>query len=136
MPSSKTCMTCHSQVWKDAEMLAVVRESYQEDRSIRWIRVHDLPDFVYFDHSIHVAKGVGCSTCHGEVDEMPLTWRTETLQMDWCLSCHRDPVRYLRPRGEIFNLHFDPGSLSREERERLAGEYGVAASTDCSRCHR
>jgi len=136
IPSSKTCMTCHSQVWKDAEILALLRSSYQEDRSIRWIRVHDLPDFVYFDHSIHVAKGVGCSTCHGLVDEMPLTWRTQTLQMDWCLSCHRDPVRSLRPRSEVFDLHFDTESQTREERERLAVEYKVTSRTDCSICHR
>ena len=136
IPSTKTCMTCHSQVWKDAPILEPVRESYRSDRSTEWVRVHDLPDFAYFDHSIHVAKGIGCSTCHGRVDQMPLTWRTQTLNMDWCLSCHRDPVANVRPRERVFDMEFDPASQTRAERERLAEQYHVRSMINCSTCHR
>jgi hypothetical protein len=136
MPSSKTCMGCHSVVWKDAEILEPVRESYRSDRSLAWTRVHDLPDFAYFDHSIHLRKGIGCSTCHGRVDEMPLMWRTETLNMDWCLSCHRDPVANVRPRDRIFDMAWDPRELGQEEREALAAEYAIESRTDCGTCHR
>lgn len=136
LPSTKVCMGCHSMVWKDAPMLEPVRESFRTDRPIEWIRVHDLPDFAYFDHSIHVAKGIGCSTCHGEVDEMPLMWRTETLNMDWCLACHRDPAAHVRPRERVFDMDWDPLSLSRAERERLAAEHRLESETNCSVCHR
>jgi hypothetical protein len=129
-------MGCHSVVWKDAEILEPVRASYREDRSIEWIRVHDLPDFAYFDHSIHLKKGIGCSSCHGRVDQMPLTWRAETLNMDWCLACHRDPVSHVRPRSELFDMQFDPAAQTRAEREELAREYGIRNLTNCSICHR
>ncbi len=136
IPPTKTCMGCHSLVWKDAPMLAPVRESFRNDRPIEWIRVHDLPDFAYFDHSIHLKKGIGCTTCHGQVDEMPLTWRTESLNMDWCLACHRDPAAFVRPRERVFDVDWEPGSLSAEERARLAGEYHLESLTNCSVCHR
>ncbi len=136
IPPTKTCMGCHSLVWKDAPMLAPVRASFQSDRPIEWIRVHDLPDFAYFDHSIHLKKGIGCTTCHGQVDEMPLTWRTESLNMDWCLACHRDPAAFVRPRERVFDVDWEPGSLSTEERARLAGEYHLESLTNCSVCHR
>jgi len=136
IPATKTCMGCHSQVWKDAPVLEPVRESWRTDRSIAWTRVHDLPDFVYFDHSIHVAKGIGCTTCHGQVNEMPLTWRTATLNMDWCLSCHRDPAANVRPRARVFDVDWDPASLSADERARLASEYHLKSMTNCSTCHR
>src|SRR5207302_3881905 len=103
IPPTETCMNCHREIWKDSPMLEAVRESYRSGRPLEWIRVHDLPDFVYFDHSIHVAKGVGCASCHGRVDDMPLTWRVATLQMDWCLDCHRQPERYVRPRERVFD---------------------------------
>jgi hypothetical protein len=135
-PSSKVCMGCHALVWKDAPMLEPLRESFQSDRPIEWIRVHDLPDFAYFDHSIHVAKGIGCTTCHGEVDEMPLMWRTETLTMDWCLDCHRDPAAEVRPRERVFDVDWEPGSLTRPERERLAEEHALISETNCTVCHR
>src|ERR1043166_7354606 len=106
IPPTKTCMNCHSQVWSDSPVLAAVRESFRDDRSIQWIRVHNLPGFVYFDHSIHVHQGVGCSTCHGRVDTMPLTWRENTLYMDWCLECHRQPERYVRPRKDVFRMDY------------------------------
>ena len=136
IPPTKTCMGCHSLVWKDAPVLEPVRESYRSDRPIEWTRVHDLPDFAYFDHSIHVKKGIGCTTCHGEVDEMPLTWRTETLNMDWCLGCHRHPAANVRPRERVFDVDWDPGTLSDVERAALAREYHLASMTNCSVCHR
>jgi Cytochrome c7 and related cytochrome c len=136
IPSTKVCMGCHAMVWKDAPMLEPVRESFRTDRPLPWIRVHDLPDFAYFDHSIHVAKGIGCTTCHGAVDEMPLMWRTETLNMDWCLACHRDPASQVRPRERVFDVDWDPLSLSRAERERLAAEHRLESETNCSVCHR
>jgi hypothetical protein len=104
VPPTKTCMTCHSQVWKDAPLLEPVRASFREDKSLEWLRIHDLPDFVYFDHSIHVKKGVGCETCHGRVDKMPLMIRQNTLNMEWCLECHRDPVKNLRPREAVYEM--------------------------------
>jgi hypothetical protein len=98
MPSTKTCMSCHSQLFPTAPLLEPVRESWRTDRSIEWTRVHDLPDFVYFDHSIHVSRGVACETCHGPVGQMPLLWRQESLLMTWCLDCHRHPERYQAER--------------------------------------
>ena len=136
IPPTKTCMSCHSLVWNEAPLLEPVRESFRLDVPIEWTRAHDLPDFTYFDHSIHVAKGIGCSSCHGRVDEMPLMWRTETLDMGWCLECHRDPVAYLRPRDRIFDMDFDPASQTRQEREELAALYDIASLTNCSVCHR
>jgi hypothetical protein len=136
IPPTKTCMGCHSLVWKDAPMLEPVRESYRSDLSIPWTRVHDLPDFAYFDHSIHVAKGIGCSSCHGRVDEMPLTWRSETLNMDWCLGCHRDPALHVRPRERVFDVDWAPDSLSAAERAELVERYGIQSRTSCSSCHR
>ena len=136
VPPTKTCMTCHSVVWKDATNLEPVRESWQTDRSIEWARVHDLPDFAYFDHSIHLAKGMGCTTCHGQVDEMPLMWRENTLNMDWCLACHRDPESFIRPREEVWNPDWDPTSITTQQREALVAEYDVQRLDNCSVCHR
>jgi hypothetical protein len=136
MPATKTCMSCHSMVWADAPVLELVRESYRTDRPIEWVRVHDLPDFAYFDHSIHVAKGIGCTTCHGQVDEMPLTWMANTLNMDWCLGCHRDPVAHVRPREDVFRTDWRPDSSTRAERDELVERYHVESLTDCYTCHR
>jgi hypothetical protein len=136
IPPTKTCMGCHSLVWTDAPMLEPVRESYRADTSIEWTRVHDLPDFAYFDHSIHVAKGIGCTTCHGQVDEMPLMWRENTLNMDWCLSCHRDPEAFVRDRADVFSTDWRPEDVSAEERAELAERYHLESLTDCSICHR
>jgi hypothetical protein len=99
-------MNCHSQIWTNAELLEPVRASYRTGQSLQWTRVNQLPDFVFFDHSIHVNKGVGCNTCHGPVDEMPLMYQQESLQMEWCLSCHRAPEKNLRPREEVFNMRY------------------------------
>jgi hypothetical protein len=136
IPPTKTCMGCHSMVWKDAAMLEPVRASYRDDRPIPWVRVHDLPDFAYFDHSIHVKKGIGCTTCHGQVDEMPLMWRTATLNMDWCLDCHRDPAANVRPRERVFDVNWDPESITAEERADLARRYDLHSLINCSTCHR
>ena len=141
IPATKTCMGCHLQIWKDAPVLEPVRESYRTDRSIEWTRVHDLPDFVYFDHSIHVAKGVGCESCHGRVDEMPLTWREHSLNMEWCLACHRDPAAYLRPKDKLFAMGWDPEKedppvSQRELGEKLMVQNQVKSLTNCSTCHR
>ena len=100
IPPTKTCMNCHSLLFADSPYLEPVRESFRSDKSIEWVKVHRLADFVYFNHSIHVNKGVGCSTCHGQVNQMPLVWQASSLQMEWCLSCHRQPEQFLRPRGD------------------------------------
>src|SRR5436853_4550946 len=107
IPPTKTCMNCHAQIWTNAPMLEPVRASFRTGESLQWTRVHDLPDFVYFDHSIHVSKGVGCSSCHGPVDRMPLMYAANTLQMEWCLDCHRNPGAALRPREQVFNMEYE-----------------------------
>ncbi|MGI4757194.1 MAG: cytochrome c3 family protein [Janthinobacterium lividum] len=104
IPPTKTCMNCHAQIWTNAQMLEPVRHSWATGESIKWIRVHDLPDYVYFNHSIHVNKGIGCASCHGRVDEMPIMYMENSLQMEWCLNCHRNPSKNLRPTSEIYNM--------------------------------
>lgn len=138
MPATFTCMTCHSQIWAQAPMLAPVRQSLASGRPLRWNRVYDLPDFVYFDHSIHVQKGVGCSTCHGDVQRMPLMRKAHSMTMEWCLGCHADPAPYLRPREEVFNLDWRAPPDQRQQGERRIAEYGVRVDQlkDCSLCHR
>jgi hypothetical protein len=106
IPSTEICMSCHSQLWTDAPMLAPVRESLATQTRLHWNRVHDLPDFVFFNHSIHVNKGIGCTSCHGAVNEMPLVWKEYSLYMKWCLDCHRDPAKFIRPREEVFNMEW------------------------------
>jgi hypothetical protein len=139
IPPTKTCMNCHSQIWANSPMLEPVRESFKTGKPLHWTRVYDLPEFVYFNHSIHVNKGVGCSTCHGRVDRMPLTWQESSLQMDWCVSCHRDPAPYLRPREEVFNMDWVPPGDQREQGARLAKAYHIQPARvlmSCSTCHR
>jgi hypothetical protein len=136
IPPTKTCMNCHSQIWSTAPMLEPVRESFRTDKSIRWIRVHDLPDYVYFNHSIHVAKGVGCTTCHGQVNKMPLMWQESSLQMTWCLDCHRHPERFVRPRSEVFSVTYKPPADQLALGRKLVKEYSIQSLTSCSTCHR
>jgi len=136
IPPTKTCMNCHSQIWSTAAILEPVRASFREDRPLRWIRVHDLPDFVYFNHSIHVKKGVGCETCHGRVDQMPLTVQKNSLQMDWCLTCHRAPEQFVRPRSEVFTMGYRPPVPQSVLGPKLVDEYGIQSLTTCSTCHR
>jgi ferredoxin len=104
IPPTKTCINCHAQIWTNANLLEPVRTSWMTGKSIPWIKIHDLPDYVYFNHEIHVNKGVGCSTCHGRVDQMPLMYAQNTLQMEWCLDCHRNPGKNLRPTNQIYNM--------------------------------
>src|SRR6201993_3872316 len=106
IPPTKTCMNCHSQIWTGAPLLEPVRESFRTGKSLVWNRVNDLPDFVYFDHSIHINKGVGCNSCHGPVDRMPLMFNYASLQMEWCIECHRAPEKNLRPREQVFNMRY------------------------------
>jgi hypothetical protein len=107
IPPTKTCINCHEQIWTNAQLLQPIRDSWATGRSVPWIKVHDLPDYVYFNHSIHVNKGIGCASCHGRVDQMPLMYAQNTLQMEWCLDCHRNPAKNLRPTGEIYNMAWE-----------------------------
>jgi hypothetical protein len=136
IPPTQTCMTCHSQIWTNSSMLEPVRASYRSNKSIEWVRVNALPDFVYFNHSIHVHKGIGCTTCHGPIAEMPLTWKANTLQMSWCLGCHREPEKYVRPRDQVFNPRYQPPADQPELGARLVKEYKIQKLTNCSTCHR
>ena len=163
IPPTKTCMNCHSQIWTNAQLLEPVRASYRSGESLQWTRINQLPDFVYFNHSIHIAKGVGCNTCHGPVDTMPLMYQQASLQMEWCLECHRDPGKNLRPRDQVFNMRYRPPSrgnpvtvdgqaftdqdalgayLIGKYQVRIGriqtadGQNGVSDITSCSTCHR
>ncbi len=136
IPATKICMNCHSQMWAVAPALEPVRESYRIGKSIQWTRVHDLPDFVYFDHSVHVHKGIGCSTCHGRVDKMPLTWQASSLRMEWCLNCHRNPAQYVRPRDRVFDMSYTPPPDQAALGKQLVAEYRIQSLTSCSTCHR
>jgi cytochrome c7-like protein len=136
IPPTKTCMNCHSQIWSNSPALEPVRASYRTGTSLQWTRVHDLPDFVYFDHSAHVNKGVGCTTCHGRVDRMPLMWQENSLYMEWCLECHRQPEKYLRPKEEVFNPAYEPPADQLALGRKLVAQYSVHPRTSCSTCHR
>jgi hypothetical protein len=138
IPPTETCMTCHSQLWTQAPLLEPVRQSWATSQPIEWNRVHDLPAFVFFNHSIHVQKGIGCSTCHGRVDRMPLVWQEHTLWMKWCIDCHKDPARQIRPKSEVFNMAYEPPANQQELGRRLVQEYHVHTEQlrDCSMCHR
>lgn len=137
MPSTHTCMTCHSQIWKDAPMLTAVRDSFRTGTPIAWSYVHHLPEYVYFDHGIHVNKGIGCVSCHGQVDEMPLMWKNHTMRMDFCLSCHRSPERFIQPRDTVFDLHWQPPANRIPMGRTLVKAYHVDVGriTDCYTCH-
>jgi hypothetical protein len=139
IPPTKTCMNCHSQLWTNATILEPVRASFRNDTPIAWNRVHDLPDFVYFSHQIHVRQGVGCATCHGPVDTMPLMYQAQPLLMEWCLDCHRAPEKYLRPRDQVFNMAYTTPANQLELGRKLKQEYNLSSvehMTSCSVCHR
>ena len=139
MPATQTCMNCHSQLFSDQPYLEPVRASFRENKPIQWERVHDLPEFVYFNHSIHVAKGVGCSTCHGQIDQMPAVYQENTLQMEWCIACHRAPENKIRPKSEITSMKWQDNDLTTEERIKLKEDYKIRSRemlTSCSTCHR
>jgi hypothetical protein len=136
LPATEICMSCHSQLWTNAAMLEPVRASWRTGESLEWTRVHDLPEFVYFNHSIHVNKGVGCSSCHGRVDRMPLMFKVNTLYMNWCLECHREPEKYVRPRNQVFNMEYQPPADQLALGAKLVAEYHIQKLTDCYTCHR
>jgi hypothetical protein len=139
IPPTKTCMNCHSQIWTNAPILEPVRASFRDNTPLNWTRVHDLPDFVYFNHSIHVKQGVGCATCHGPVDTMPLVYQQAPLTMSWCLDCHRNPDQYVRPRDQVFNMAWQRPADDPDMGARLVREYNIASVeqlTSCSTCHR
>lgn len=137
IPPTSTCMNCHSQIWSDAPMLEPVRESYRSGKPIPWVRVNDLPDFVYFNHSVHVAKGVGCSSCHGAVHEQPITWKAKTLYMAFCLECHKHPENYLREKGELLKTDWRPRSDQVHFGMDLVQKNQVIrGNITCSACHR
>jgi ferredoxin len=128
-------MTCHSQVWTEAGVLEPVRESYRTDKSIEWTKVHRLADYVYFNHSAHINKGIGCATCHGRVDNISLMYQNATLQMSWCLECHRNPEKYVRPKSEIFNMAWEAADQATLGKQ-LVKEYNIQSKVSCSTCHR
>lgn len=136
LPATDTCMGCHAQIWTNAEMLEPVRLSLESGKSLVWTRVHDLPDFVFFNHSIHINKGIGCATCHGRVDQMPLMFKVNTLYMEWCLDCHRAPEKFVRPREKVFDMAYQPPADQHELGQRLIAEYKIEKLTDCQTCHR
>ncbi|MEO8552499.1 MAG: cytochrome c3 family protein [Kofleriaceae bacterium] len=133
VPDTARCMGCHAQIWNDSVTLAPLRASAETGQPIRWQRVHSLPDFVYFDHSIHVTRGIGCVTCHGNVDEMAAVYQVEPLSMHWCVDCHRDPTPHLRPRDQITSTSWRPTTAVLSE---LAAAYEPRVLTSCSACHR
>jgi hypothetical protein len=139
IPPTRTCMTCHSQVWTNAEILEPVRESWRTGEPLQWNRVHDLADFAYFNHGIHVQKGIGCTTCHGPIDAMNLTFKSATLYMEWCLQCHRNPEKFIRPKDQVFATDYVPPADQEELGRRLVKEYNIPSTellTACSTCHR
>lgn len=140
MPSTQTCMNCHSQIWADSPYLELVRASYRENKPIQWERVHDLPEYAYFNHSIHIAKGVGCASCHGDIANMPSVYQEHTLQMEWCLSCHRDPAPHIRPKAEIYNTAWSRDDITPEQEKEVQEQISRLRSkellTSCSTCHR
>lgn len=140
MPPTQTCMNCHSQIWSDSPYLEPVRASFRDNQPIQWERVHDLPEFAYFNHSIHIAKGVGCASCHGDVANMASVFQENTLQMEWCLACHRDPAPNIRPQSEIYNTSWSPDDITPEQQREVDEKVKKLRSkemlTSCSTCHR
>ena len=139
IPATQICMNCHSQIWSDSPMLEPVRASFRSGVPLEWTRVHNLPEFAYFDHSIHIHQGIGCSSCHGRIDQMPLTFAENPMYMEWCLECHRNVARYVRPREEVFNMNWQPPPDQIARGQNLIREYhikDIRSLTVCSTCHR
>ena len=141
LPPTQVCMNCHRALWRTADMLEPVRESFRSGRPLQWNRVHDLPDYVYFNHSIHIHKGIGCYSCHGDVSQMPLMRRDQPLTMQWCLDCHRDPEKHVRPSEFLFvtkplETLIAGEATVRQTREKLAEQHALKSRTNCSTCHR
>lgn len=136
IPPTKTCMNCHSQIWVTSPYLEPIRSSWRTGESIQWTRVNNLPDFVFFNHSIHIKKGVGCETCHGRLDQMPGIYQAQSLQMEWCLDCHRQPQKYVRPREAVVTMGYQPAKSQAELGPELVKAYDIKSLTSCSTCHR
>ncbi len=142
VPETKVCMNCHASIKSESENLKLVVDSYSSGQPISWLKIHDQPDFVFFDHSAHVNHGVGCATCHGQIDEMEVVHQDKSLSMAWCLECHRDPVPYLRPRSEVTNMKWDPATVGKTQAElgkQLLKDYEIHTSMflqNCTACHR
>lgn len=135
MPETQLCLDCHSVLFRDSDLLAPVRESFREGKPLAWARVHDVPDYAYFHHGIHISKGIACETCHGPVNEMPLMWRNATLHMEWCLECHRDPEKYVRPKSAVLAFQWKPDASTPPASELMV-MHKIDAKTNCTTCHR
>ena len=137
IPATEVCMNCHTAIHPDSEKLEAVRASYESGLSVPWVRIHDLPDYAYFNHSVHVSRGVGCVECHGRVDKMEEVYQDQPLSMGWCLDCHRNPDQHLRPPAEVTNMAW---TASAEEQQAIAaelrGSLNIHPKEDCSTCHR
>ncbi len=138
IPTTQTCMNCHRQVKSTSPKLAPLRESWETGKPMEWVRIHQAPDYVYFNHSAHVNRGVSCATCHGKVNEMHVVWHHEPQSMGWCLDCHRNPEQYLRPQSEVFNLNWSAGSHKEqlEQGRQIADQHKVKPVQNCAACHR
>ena len=139
IPPTWTCMTCHSQIWTGADMLAPVRASLADNKPLVWTRLNRLPSYVYYNHSIHVTKGIGCSTCHGPVDTMQLTYKANAFKMEFCLECHRNPAKFVRSEAEVWNMAWSPPADQDKVGPELVAKYHIVGGsrlTDCSICHR
>ena len=136
IPPTQTCMNCHTIIKPESENLLVVRESWMTNKPIEWVRIHELPDYAYFDHSIHLNAGVGCFSCHGNVAKMEEVKQTQPLSMSWCLDCHRDPAMHLRPQSEITNMDWEPPENQMELGHKIMEERNILPTIDCSGCHR
>lgn len=136
IPPTKVCMNCHSQVWTQAPILEPIRESYRTDKPIKWVRVHRLADYVYFNHSAHVNKGIGCAECHGQVDRMPLIFQNASLQMQWCLECHRNPEKFVRPKDKVFDMAFTKPANQEQVGKELVQQLHIQSKVSCTVCHR
>jgi len=138
LPPTQTCMNCHQKIWANSDKLRPVRESFATGMPIPWIKVHDLPDYVYFNHGAHVASGVGCATCHGRIDKMEVVRQAQPLTMGWCLDCHRHAEKYLRPVGDVARMDWTPPSNEDQAAlgRRLQNLARIHPSTDCATCHR
>ena len=139
IPPTHTCMTCHSQIWTGSDMLKPVRDSFARDEPLQWVRLNKLPSYVYYNHSVHVTKGIGCSTCHGDVTSMQMTYRANAFEMQFCLDCHREPAKYVRPQDQVWNMTWKPPATQAPlgpDRVAQTHSQGGARLTDCASCQR
>ncbi len=137
VPATETCMKCHSLVQTASPKLAIIRQSYERNEPVRWVRIHQAPDYVYFNHAIHVSRGVSCVSCHGQINEMEVVWHDQSLSMGWCLDCHRAPENHLRPLNQVYNLDWKPeGQTQREIGLELKDRWAVNPPQTCAGCHR